>query len=263
MPLKPATLLILTATAVAGLVFLAPPTSVIALDAPEMQQPDVRPVEVIQDRRPVLRVSGRAEVQRRPDYAIVTVGVDVRDPAAAAAAERGGEAMAKVVEVIERMRDGVQVEASDVRLSAAYRWEQAESRQILIGYDASGTLRIRIDNPAKAGKVIDAAIAAGANRVDGVSFELTQAGQARQEAIRLATAAARDKAEALADGLDMHITGVVEATASNGDQNWGPQPMANISMAGKQAGGYDGALSPGFITVTADVSVVYTAQLKR
>ena len=46
-------------------------------------------------------------------------------------------------------------------------------QQILIGYRVSNILSIQTDNIDSAGNIIDAAVSSGANRVDTVSFQLS------------------------------------------------------------------------------------------
>lgn len=215
------------------------------------------------DERPIIRVTGSGEVQRRPDYAVVYVGIDVREQSAMKASEEAGAKIATIVKALEGLKiQGTQVQTTEVRLSPAYKWDGGDQQRLLVGYDASSMVKVRIDDPKAAGKVIDAATGAGANRIDGISFEINQALEARQEALRLAARAAKQKAETLADALEMRITCVIEATTSSNEGNvWMPQAqLANSASRVQEAGGFDGSVEPGLVTVRAEASVTFGAK---
>jgi uncharacterized protein YggE len=212
---------------------------------------------------PTITVSGSGEVERKPDYAVVHVGIQAREKTATKASEKAGAAMKAISEALRDLRlDGMQLQTSGVSLNPAYVWrnQNGEQQQDLIGYDASSILRVRIDDPGKVGDVIDAAIGAGANRINSVSFELKEALKARQEALTMAAEAARDKAQTLAAALGLKITGVVTATASADNPPWQPV-MANRSgfAAAEAAPGLGEGIEPGMVTVHADATVTFAA----
>src|SRR5690606_12584202 len=66
------------------------------------------------------------------------------------------------------------------------------------GYRAVNMVEIRVDSLDELGAIIDAAIAAGANRVASLHFELQDMESARLEAIGLAVEKARREAEVVA-----------------------------------------------------------------
>jgi uncharacterized protein YggE len=214
---------------------------------------------------PVITVSGSGLVERKPDYAVVHVGVYARSKSASEAAANAGNLMKKVADAVRGLNlDAMQLQTSEVSLNPAYIWRQdnAEQRQELVGYDASSTLRVRVSDPATIGKVLDAAIEAGANRIHGVSFELKDALNARQEALGLAARSARDKAEVLAEALGLRITGVVSVNAGADPAPW--QPMANrMEMAAAAPGGLGESIEPGTVSVRADATVTFSASPVR
>ncbi|MGE3109472.1 MAG: SIMPL domain-containing protein [Phycisphaerales bacterium] len=228
-------------------------------------QPDVTaavPVK-IQDDRPVIRVSGTGEVQRRPDYAVVFVGVEMRDRRAQDASDKAGAGIAAIVKAVDGLKiSGMQIQTSEVRLTPAYKWEGGDQQRILLGYDASSMVKVRVDDPKAVGKVIDAATGAGANRIDGVSFEISGALEARQEALRLAAKAARDKAETLAEALDMRIHCVIEASTTSSEPNLWMNTMANSMSRAPAEGGFDGSVEPGFVTIRAEAHVTFGARAR-
>lgn len=210
---------------------------------------------------PQITVSATGEVQRKPDYAFVHIGVEFREPTATAASERAGSAMDKVVKAIEELKlPGQQLQTSGVSLNPAYVWRSQEEPRQLLGYDAVSMLRVRCEDPKSVGKIIDAAIMAGANRIDGVSFEIKEALEARQEATRLAAQAARQKAETLAGALGLKIRSVVTATTSSDSPRPWMMAQANRVASAPSPEGLGGAVEPGLITIQAEATVTFAAE---
>jgi uncharacterized protein YggE len=214
---------------------------------------------------PVITVSGSGEVERKPDFAVVSVGIQAREKSAATASEKAGSAMRSVAKALEELEiPDMQLQTSGVSLNPAYSWQndgQAQ-RQTLLGYDASSTLRVRIEDPAKIGTIIDAAVGAGANSIHGISFELKEALQARQEALTMAARAARDKAETLAEALGLELRSVVTATASSDSPPWQPM-MSNRAAFAEAAPGLGQGIEPGMVTVRAETTVTFAAVERR
>lgn len=86
------------------------------------------------------------------------------------------------------------------------------SDQTITGYKAVNSVTVTLDANGQidAGKVIDAAIGAGANNVNGVFFFISQELQQsiRDGLIKEAIASARQRAEIAAEAVGMEITGV-------------------------------------------------------
>jgi uncharacterized protein YggE len=83
-------------------------------------------------------------------------------------------------------------------------------RSEITGYRASNSLSVTLDADEDVGKVIDAAVAAGANNVSGVYFFVSEERQQelRDSLIEQAIDNARSRAEKAAEAVDMSIAGV-------------------------------------------------------
>ncbi len=235
--------------------------SISLLGAAPMTQPDVA-TKTAAATGPVITVSGSGEVERKPDYAVVHVGIQVREKSAGAASEKVGVAMRDIGKALEALKlPNMQLQTSGVSLNPAYSWHNdgQEQRQTLLGYDASSTLKIRIEDPARIGAIIDTAVGAGANRIHGISFELKEALKARQEALTMAAHAAREKADTLAAALGLRITTVVTATASSDSPPWQPMMANRAAFAAEGAPGMGEGIEPGMVTVRAETTVTFAA----
>jgi len=222
------------------------------------------------DRRSKLVVSGVGEVQRKPDFATITVGFEGQEATARAASAKAGAAIEAIGKAINALPlpGEKQIQTGSVDLAPVYDPQPVDSvgrptgQPKLSGYRASSTMQIRTADAKSIGVIIDAATGAGANRIFGVSFGLKEALQAREEAIRLAAASAAAKAETLAGALRLKIDGVLTATTSDPDQGrfYGRNMTANMAQA---EGGFSEAIEPGMVTVRAEVSVTYLISAKQ
>jgi len=122
-------------------------------------------------------------------------------------------------------------------------------------YRVSNTVDVKIRDLAKVGPVLDAAMAAGANNIFGVHFEVDVPDALYAQARTKAAADARTKAEALAKLQGVTLAGVVSINETMGGGMPYPMPMM-ASKAMFDSGGGTPA-SPGEVALTAQVQVVY------
>lgn len=217
--------------------------------------------------------TGTARVERAPDYVDVMLGKtanDVSASAAHAAAMKAVEAAAVAIKALKL--EGEDLQTGSVDLSPRYeRRPSDEEVPKIVGYVGSITLRIRTKDLKAVPRIIDAALAAGCNRVDYVQFGIKEAIAAREEAVKLATAAAKRKAAVMAEALELRITRVVEA-GTNSHQYGGWYGGNRISQMANSApneaggggeGGGEGGVVPGKIEVWADATVTFGAAEKK
>ncbi len=196
-------------------------------------------------------VHGHAERAVVPDVAEVTLGVEVddADPAKAsdAVAARSTAILTALAVAGVQVRDQRTTALTLGVIDAQPRGADHGRRT----YRASDVLAVRVSPPTKAGAVVAAALAAGANRVDGVGFLVTpDAGLAdglRAEAVR----DARRKADGMALAAGTSVGEVVSMRAVEGGF---PRPGLMRAMASDAAP----AVQPGVDDVSQDVDVVWT-----
>lgn len=167
----------------------------------------------------------------RPDQLSVTVAVETNGTTAQEAVFLNANLTAQVIAAVRGL--GInenQIETSSYILSPIYQYipplqpcieiypppPECETRQEIIGYRASNTVTatLEVNVDLNAGQVIDAAVGAGANRVDGIVFFISQERQQqiRDSLIRDAIANARQRANIAAEALAMTVSGVQSAT---------------------------------------------------
>jgi hypothetical protein len=91
---------------------------------------------------------------------------------------------------------------------------------MLRGYLARNAIEVRVDDIARAGDVLGAAVESGATSVGGLRFDLKDREAAEREALRLAVRDARARADAAASGAGVQIARVQRVE----EQRMGPEP---------------------------------------
>ncbi len=108
------------------------------------------------------------------------------------------------------------------------------------------------------GKVLDSAIASGANQVDSISFGAEKSVENEATVLKAAMADARAKAQLLAeqDGVQLGVLVSCVASANR------PVPQAHRAMAfaADASGGSAPPISAGELDMTATVTAVYSIE---
>jgi len=184
-----------------------------------------------------------------PDQATITVGAQAQHANAA-------EAMAEVNRVATQILTRWQqlgIRRDDIRTSSAQVFPiystPREGAQQITGYRAIYTLTVILNNLGQVGQAIDAAMTAGANVVQGLSFGLRDPSAARTEALGMAVREARQKAEAIAGAAGLRVRGI-ERIVEGGV---GVQVREIRGVAASAAT----PIEPGNVVVNAQVTVVF------
>jgi uncharacterized protein YggE len=132
--------------------------------------------------------------------------------------------------------------------------EGGGDRQSVIGYQVSSFISVQTGAIDQLGSMIDAAIAAGANSANSVSFNLRNDASARSQAMAAACRDAQIKADAAAQALGLKVKRVMRIT-SVGDLR-AQQGAYSSTIVGSSAVAAT-AIKPGEISVPATVTVTY------
>jgi hypothetical protein len=193
--------------------------------------------------------SGSATVELTADRATVTVAIETADAAASTAGTRNAEVVQDVRSALVAL--GIEADAvTTAHYNIRTNWRRQSGDRVPDGYVADSTLRIELHDIALAGPAIDAALAGGANRVDGVEFGASGADAARQEAMGMAVKDAMNTARAMAAAAGGELGTLIELTTEGATRPvMAMQPMV-AEMARADA---PTQITPAALTVTARV----------
>ena len=213
-------------------------------------------------------VSAMGTASRAPEQAVISLAIETAGRSARDAADQNAQVMDRIVAALRRLdiaEDKIRTTAYN--MYPEYRHYEptrdAEPRQPeIIGYRVMNQVSVTVDGATRAGAVIDAALAAGANRVDGLFFQLreNEADAVRADALREAMAKARAEAALLAQAAGLTLGAPIEISTSFGYMPPPmPMPMYARDMA-QMAPAAPTPVQPGTVEVQASVNIVYAAQ---
>jgi len=201
-------------------------------------------------------VPGVGRAAAAPDVATLQVGVVSRAEQAQVALDANEEAAAKVVAAL---RDaGVaekDLQTTSFRVSPVQDYEKSSrQRGEIVAYEVSHRVRATVRELPKLGALLDAAVRAGANQVDGIAFEVDDPTPLEARARRAAMADARKRAEELAAAEGLGIARLLRATEQDGG---GPGPVRAMREVALAQGRGAVPVEPGEIELTVRVRAVY------
>jgi uncharacterized protein YggE len=193
----------------------------------------------------VVTVGGHGSVTATPDEATVSAGVRTDAATAAAALAQNAQVATAVIDALKHA-GGQDLQTQQVSL-----YPQMDDQGKVTGYVAQNTISAKA-KIADAGGLVDAAVGAGANTVDGPSLSVSDQDAIYRAALKKAVADARARAQAIAEaggfGLGQ-VTSVTESSAT--------QPIVYDRAAPMAAKGAATPVEPGTQDVTADVTVSF------
>ena len=200
-----------------------------------------------------LLLSASGEVCVQPDLAVLNLGVQGDGPDAAQAFAR---TRARTNALFAALRaQGVadaDIQTAGLNLQAQYAEENGKGPQVLTGYRASNTVDVRLHDISHAGAVIDALVSAGANQVNGISFQLSNPSVAEDEARRLAVKAVQAKAELYAEATGYRVRRLVSLSEGGGGYAGPVYPMMAMRRMAAET-----PVAAGEATVSATVSATF------
>jgi uncharacterized protein YggE len=162
----------------------------------------------------LITVTGTGRVAVRPDTALAQLGAEAR---AASLADATADVAKRMTAVLERVR-ALGVQERDVTtvtyavdpLVAPRRSEEEPPR--ILGYRAANIVQLRIRQLDAVGRILDVAVAAGANTLRGLVFTVSDPAPMEAQARALAVQSAGAKAQQLAAAAGVRLGELVRIT---------------------------------------------------
>jgi uncharacterized protein len=204
-----------------------------------------------------IEVTGEARVDVPPDLALADFGVVTQAETAEAAARENSSRMDRVVAALRKTAGAdAQISTGAYSIRPVYTNPNQKSEPRISGYNVSNTVHVRTKGLARFGALIDAAVQAGANQVQRLTFTLSDDSEPRRTALGRAAAQAREKAQSIAAALGLkpgRVQSVVEQDIG------GVRPLIREAYA-MQAAPPPTPIEPGAVEVRA--RVVLTVELE-
>lgn len=210
----------------------------------------------------VLSVSAEGSTTRKPDLAIFTAGVTSTGKTASAALSANSADMTKVIAALKRAgiaeRD---IQTSNLSLNPVYADNPRQpgtplEQQLptIIGYQASNMVTVKQRKLGEFGQVIDTLVSAGANQVNGPSFQVDQPDKALDEARLDAVKKARERANLYASATGLKVGRILSINEGGSYTPRPPMPMAR--MVAMDASGAP-PVAEGELALTTNITVTF------
>jgi uncharacterized protein YggE len=225
--------------------------ALVAIAGALMVRPAVAQSEAaIPDRRHIT-VVGHGEAEGRPDTASVQIGVTTEATTAQEAlAQNNAQAQAIHAKLRELEIDPKDIQTSNFSIVPTY---DKEGREVT-SYRVSNTVTVTIHNLDQAGTLLDQVVQAGANRINGISFRVSDLAALQEQARASAMQNAHAKATQFAQAVGATLGPALVITENVGGQP--PVPLMT-EVAGKGGGV---PIEPGQQQTSVAVQVTYALE---
>jgi uncharacterized protein YggE len=198
-----------------------------------------------------ISMTGHGEVRAAPDMAQVTAGVTTSATTAAQALAANTARMKTVFAALQKL--GIpekNIQTVNFSVSPQYATGNNEAPR-LTGYQVNNEVSVRLEDVTRLGSALDALVSAGANQMNGISFDIREPAPLLGRARTGAIADARLRAETYAKAAGVSLGPIQSISESAGEIR--PLRMAApMAFAAKAV-----PVAAGEQSVSADVSVVW------
>lgn len=225
-----------------------------AIPAAASAQVPPTPVPTLNGTR--LDIVAEGEVTRVPDVANISAGVVTQAQGAGQAMSENATRMAATVAALKKAgvadRD---IQTASITLSPQYRYGE-NMPPVITGYQASNQVMVRFRDVRRAGAILDALVAAGANQINGPTLALDKPEAALDEARAAAIAKARARADLYAKAAGLSVRRILAISETGGYEP--PRPMPQMMM--REAKAADTMIEAGEQRLTVTVNVSFELQ---
>lgn len=205
-----------------------------------------------------ITVTGNGKVELTPDTAYIYIGVHSEGPDAVEAVSSNNEKSEAVKEALVAL--GVaekDIQTTNFSIYPQPRYDDQGQPTGEITYMVDNTVYVKVGDLDKVGEILDAAVKAGANSINGISFDLEDKSAAMAEAREKAVDDANVQAQQLAEAAGVSLGPVITISTSSVTPVvpiYGKGGGASVEMAASVP------VSPGQMTISVDVFMVYGIQ---
>lgn len=147
---------------------------------------------------PSITVVGSGKVAAQPDQGEINVGVVTQRPAAVDAMSENSAAVRKVMQRLAELDVAEKdIRTNNLNLNPVYARPEKALQQTprIVGYEVTNQVHVTVRNLERMGRILDAVVREGVNRVNGISFGVADTTSLLDEARTRAVHDAHRKAE--------------------------------------------------------------------
>ena len=174
-----------------------------------------------------ISVTGNGEVEAAPDLAILRLGVFSTAKSASLATETNSQSVSRIISILSKLGiDDDDYETTRFQLTPQTQYRKGQS-PLITGYRVSNSLAVRIYDLDRVGEIMQAAIDAGGNNFESLSYMLEEEKEIVEEARVRALEDAVEKAELMCNVLDVALGKPlsIQEIRRGGHSNYSPMMM--------------------------------------
>ncbi len=210
------------------------------------QSPSREPSELI--------VHGEATVSVTPDLVELDIGVITQKATSDEAAGENANRSTELVEQLHKLVPSAAIKTVNLSVNPNYRYPQDGGTPKILGYTATNTVRLDLQDLSLLRKAIEIATKSGANNINRLTFALRNENAARGSALSNAAEQARSGADALASTLKMKLGRLIRVEEV---QPVIISPAREIELSSLKEAAPGASLEPGTIQIHASVNLTF------
>lgn len=211
--------------------------------------------------RPLVTVSGQAEVLVVPDEVVFNLNATTVDKDLLTAQRKTDEVVRNILALARRYQvPATNVQTGHISLEERYSDEEATRRpRVFLGYSVSKSIAIILRDVSRAEDMLAEIFKSGVTRINSVDFRTTQSRKLRDQARAMAVKAAQEKASALAKEIGQTIGKAYTIVEEGLDtRRFGANISSNAGfIAGSSSSDEPRTIALGQISITARVVVSF------
>jgi uncharacterized protein YggE len=201
-----------------------------------------------------ISVNGTGTVYLTPDIAYINIGVHTDGAEVGQVVDGNSLKSQSVIKAIKAL--GVadkDIQTSNFSVINSVQYDPTTGADLGMTYSVDNSVVVTVRDMTKLSALLDAVIAAGANNINSVVFDIAEKSTAVQEARLLAMKNAKDLATELTSGLGVTL-GPVQSLSYYDNS---PSPYFGIGGESMSSGASTTPINPGQMQLTVNVSISY------
>ncbi|HII06294.1 MAG TPA: SIMPL domain-containing protein [Methanotrichaceae archaeon] len=203
----------------------------------------------------MLTISGTGDATDDADMVTVVLGVQTRNESAAGAVADNARMMADSIEALKMA--GVpekEIKTSMFSIYSTRDWiDGKQSDKVIFEVSNQVTFTLNLTDEVDVGEVLDAAVGAGTNSVDSITFGLKDPTSVQEKALEDAVADAMGKAEVISEAAGVTLGRILSISEGGAS----PVPIAESRVFFAADVATTTPIMPGDVKVTATVTITY------
>lgn len=213
----------------------------------------------------IITVNGVGEVYTKPDLALIDFSVITEAKTVAEALNANSKTMNEVINFIKSQ--GVEdkdLKTTSFNIYPRYEYEESslvypykEGKRVLVAYEASQTLEVKVRELSKVGSIIEGASSKGANQTGDLRFTVDNQDEFKNQARGQAIEKAKDKANKLVQQLGVKLVRITNFYEGSDFYPYYYDSRALSLEEGIGGGGEVPQIETGENKITVNVSITY------